>query len=205
MATRSYSARKLRPVLIWWYISSLVGLSSLSYATETVVTDKIYKDACGPIACVVALRSLGVECSLSQVCHQCEWGEGRSVSFANMKQTLDSYRGVECFATRLKPRELIDLLSRRQTVVILAMSTGADEINHAVCATGVNENDEVKFVDYPELLKVRPLGDIVPDWDGTALVVQHSPMSRTISNVVLYVLPCLSVLLIYSAYRKRNA
>ena len=29
--------------------------------------------------------------------------------------------------------------------------------------------------------------------------------NTTISNVVLYVLPCLSVLLIYSAYRKRNA
>lgn len=168
------------------------------------VVDEVYKDGCGPISCLVALRALGVASPLTEVAARCDWQEGEPVQFSKMEATLNSYSGIDCVSAKLKPSELVDLLHDRQTVVILAIAKNSNTINHAICSLDVTENDEIVLLDYPELIQVKSMSELVSNWDGASLIVRTGVLSRTIDNLLLYVAPCFAIVLVCMAFRLKR-
>ncbi|MGL6196775.1 MAG: hypothetical protein ACRC2T_18340, partial [Thermoguttaceae bacterium] len=118
---------------------AFVTLSVNAFAQNRLPTleDEQYKTACGPIACLVALQSLGVDTTLDEVAQKCGWERDEFLPLENLQTALRSYRGVDCQITKLTPTELCKLLKDDQTVVILALRKLTDTIDHAVCAVGV--------------------------------------------------------------------
>lgn len=170
---------------------------------DTLVVDQAFKDGCGPISCVVALRSLGVSCSLRDMCVKTNWKENQPVSFSDMEKALNSYFGIECTPAQLKPRELVNLLSDEHTVVILAVARNSQDVNHAVCANSVSANDVVRFIDYPDLVVVKTLGDVASDWNGEALVVRVSFFYRVLHRISVYLGPCFAILFVLAGFRTK--
>jgi hypothetical protein len=174
----------------------LIQAESMPYAYCDLPTieDEHYKDACGPIACLVALRSLGIEASLAEAVKKCDWEEGKFTPLKTMEAAIQSYRGIDAQLAKLSPQELSKLLTDDQTVVILATRKSSQEINHAVCAVAVeNDGQAIRWIDYPELTQKKMIGEVTEVWDGPALVVRISPFYRALDKFAL-----LSPLLIVS-------
>ena len=163
-------------------------LSFSAFAQDRLPTleDEKYKTACGPIACFVALQSLGVDTTLDDTAKRCGWEQDKFLPLENLRTTLQSHRGVDCQITKLTPNELCKLLKDDQTVVILAQRKLTNEIDHAVCAVGVEENDQViHLIDYPELHRKKLIGEVADSWDGAALIVRVSPLYRAFGDFVV--------------------
>ncbi len=161
-------------------------------ASESLPTleDEHFKTACGPIACLVALRSLGVDAHLDDVAVQCGWSEGELLPLANMKRALEEYSGIRCASVKLTPGELTHLLNDEQTVVILPIRKSTEHVDHAVCAVSSDENGNiVRWIDYPELGQSKLIGEVVHVWDGPALVVQPTPVYRALDMLGLFTAP----------------
>ena len=56
--------------------------------------DEQYKTACGPIACVLALQTLGIETSLDEMAERCDWEQDEFLPLENLQKALHSYRGI---------------------------------------------------------------------------------------------------------------
>lgn len=154
------------------------------------VKDEHYKNACGPIACFVALRSLGSESSLSEMVKKCAWEEGKFVPLKTLEAAVQSYQGIDGQLAQLSPQELCQLLRDDQTVVILATRKNSEEVDHAVCAVIVKDNDQtIGLIDYPELTQDKTIGEVADAWDGAALVVRVSPVYRALDKFGLFFAP----------------
>jgi hypothetical protein len=181
-------------------------LNSCSLGAIPTPEDLKYKDACGPIAGVIALKALGVQTSLSETVRRCHWKEGQLTPFGDLNKALNSYRGIRSQAVRLSPKQLCDLLEDDGAVVILAIRKRADHINHAVCAISTDENNQlVHLIDYPELHRNLLIGEVASQWDGDALVVRFSPFYRTMDNFGLLFTPLVVVILGIVWFRSRTA
>jgi len=167
--------------------------------------DGQYKTACGPIACVVALKTLGVETSLDEMAKRCGWVQDEFLPLENLQKALHSYRGIDCQIVKLTPKQLVGLLKDNQTVVILATRKLTDEIDHAVCAVGVQDNDQViHLIDYPELHQRKLIGEIADVWDGTALVVRISPFYRALGDFAVCFAPMILLIIVILWFRSRK-
>jgi ABC-type bacteriocin/lantibiotic exporter with double-glycine peptidase domain len=167
--------------------------------------DEHYKTACGPIACVVALNTLGIETSLNEIAKRCSWEEDKYLPLENLKKALKSYRGIDCQIAKLSSKELCQLLKDDQTVVILALRKNTDEIDHAVCAVSVQENDQViKLIDYPELTQRKLVAELADAWDGAALVVRITPFYRACGDFAVCFAPMVAVIMIVLWFRHRK-
>jgi len=167
--------------------------------------DEHYKTACGPIAAVLALHTLGVETSLDEMAERCGWVQGEFLPLDNLQKALRSYRGIDAQIIRLTPRQLTDLLMDSQTVVILATRKRTDEIDHAVCAIGVQDNDQViHLIDYPELHQRKLIGEIADVWDGVALVVRISPFYRALGDFAVLFAPTILFIIVFLWFLNRR-
>ncbi|MDR1964230.1 MAG: hypothetical protein LBQ50_10660, partial [Planctomycetaceae bacterium] len=123
----------------------------------------------------------------------------------NLQKALKSYRGVDCQIAKLSPKELCQLLKDDQTVVILALRKNTDEIDHAVCAVGIQENDQViKLIDYPELTQRKLVAEIADAWDGAALVVRITPFYRACGDFAVCFAPMTVVVIAILWFRHRK-
>ncbi|MDR1962674.1 MAG: hypothetical protein LBQ50_02730 [Planctomycetaceae bacterium] len=167
--------------------------------------DEQYKTACGPIACLVALKTLGVETSLPEIAKRCSWEQDKYLPLENLQKALKSYHGVDCQIAKLSPKELCQLLKDDQTVVILALRKNTDEIDHAVCAVDVQENDQViKLIDYPELTQRKLVAELTDAWDGAALVVRITPFYRACGDFAVCFCPMVAVIIAVLWFRHRK-
>ena len=152
--------------------------------------DEHYKTACGPIAGLVALHTLGLETSLSEIADRCQWKQDEMLPLESLQKALQSYHGVSCRIVKLTPKQLCDLLKDSQTVVILATRKRSEEIDHAVCAVSVRDNDQIiHLIDYPELHQRKLIGEIADVWDGVALVVRVSTFYRALGDFAVCFAP----------------
>lgn len=178
-------------------ISSFIVLVILAICCNTFAQDRLptledeqYKTACGPIACFIALQTLGVDTTLDETAQKCGWMQDEFLPLENLRDALRSYRGVDCQITKLTPTEHCKLLKDDQTVVILALRKLTDTIDHAVCAIGVQDNDQVvHLIDYPELHQRKLIGEIADQWDGPALVVRIAPLNRAFADFAVLFFP----------------
>lgn len=155
-----------------------------------IVVDEYYRQACGPIACLVALRSLGVETSLDEVVQKCQWEEGKLSPLETLETAVQSYRGIDGRLAQISPQELCQLLKDDQTVVILATRKSSEELNHAVCAVAVADDGQaITLIDYPELTQERSIAEVADAWDGQALVVRTSATYRALDKFGLFFAP----------------
>lgn len=184
---------------------------STVYGALPVIEDEQYKTACGPIACSVALRSLGVDASLDEVANKCRWEKDRFVPLDTLNRALQSYRGIDCQLAKLSPQELCELLRDDQTVVILATRKNSQAVDHSVCAVAVEDNGQtIRLIDYPELMQQKTLGEIADAWDGVALLVRVSPLYRAIDKFFgLFFTPMVGCIVVVSwlygrRQRKKN-
>ncbi|NQT17779.1 MAG: hypothetical protein HQ582_33800 [Planctomycetes bacterium] len=170
------------------------------------VVDEQYKNACGPVACFVALRSLGVETSLDDVVERCKWEEGKFISLETLEAAVQSYRGIDGHLAQVSPPELCQLLGDDQTVVILVTRKRSEELNHAVCAVAVTDNDQtIRLIDYPELTQERLIAELADAWDGQALVVRRSATYRALDKVGLFFAPMVAFLIgVFWVCRRRE-
>jgi ABC-type bacteriocin/lantibiotic exporter with double-glycine peptidase domain len=167
--------------------------------------DEQYKTACGPIACVVALDTLGIETTLSEMAKRCGWEQDKYLPLENLQNALKSYHGIDCQIAKLSPKELCQLLKDDQTVVILALRKNTDETDHAVCAVDVQENDQViKLIDYPELTQRKLVAELADAWDGVALVVRITPFYRACGDFAVLFAPMVVVIIAFLWFRHRN-
>jgi ABC-type bacteriocin/lantibiotic exporter with double-glycine peptidase domain len=167
--------------------------------------DEQYKTACGPIACRLALKTLGIETTLQEIAKRCQWEQDKYLPLENLQTALRSYHGVDCQIAKISPKELCQLLKEDQTVVILALRKNTDETDHAVCAVGVQENDQViQLIDYPELTQRKLLAELADAWDGVALVVRITPFYRACGDFCVCFFPMVVVIIAVLWFRHRN-
>jgi hypothetical protein len=167
--------------------------------------DEHYKTACGPIAGLVALQTLGIEISLDEMAKRCGWVQDEMLPLENLQTALQSCRGISCQIVQLTPKQLTDLLKDDQTVVILATRKRSEEIDHAVCAVGVRDNDQViHLIDYPELHQRKLIGEIADSWDGVALVVRISPFYRALGDFAVCFAPMVLFIIILLWFLNRK-
>ena len=191
-------------------IAILLLCSAVTFQTrvthaQPTLEDIQYKTACGPIACFAALKTLGVETTLPEVVQKCEWKQDVFVPLTAMQSALKSYRGIDCQMVQLSPKELVGLLNDERTVVILAMRKTTDDVDHAVCAVGTEQNGQVvKMIDYPELVRRQLIGELADKWDGAALVVRISPLHRACEDFALWFGPFVAAFLCFAWFRNRR-
>jgi hypothetical protein len=167
--------------------------------------DEHYKTACGPIAGVLALETLGIETSLPEIAERCNWVQDEMLPLENLQKALQSYHGVSCQIAKITPKQLCGLLKDNQTVVILATRKKSEEIDHAVCAVGVQDNDQViHLIDYPELHQRKLIGEIADVWDGVALVVRVSTFYRALGDFALGFAPMAALIILILWFRSRK-
>ena len=182
-----------------------LSLVSLAQGKVTTLEDEHYKLACGPIAGLVVLQTLGIETTLDEIAKRCYWVQDQMLPLENLQNTLRSYNGVSCQMTKLTPKQLCDLLKDNQTVVILVTRKKNDEIDHAVCAVGVQSNDQViHLIDYPELHQRKLIGEIADVWDGAALVVRISPFYRALDDFAVCFAPMVAFIMVVLWFRNRK-
>ena len=185
----------------------LLALPDNSNAQGRIPTleDEQYKTACGPIAGLVALRTLGIETTLDEVANRCGWEQDEMLHLGNLQNALRSYYGVSCQMVQLTPKQLCDLLKDDQTVAILVTRKRSDEIDHAICAVGVQDNNQViHLIDYPELHQRKLVGEIADVWDGVALVVRISLFYRALGDFALCFAPMVAFILAFLWFRSRK-
>ena len=189
---------------------ALVMFLTLSFVTlargkTPTLEDEHYKLACGPIAGLVALKTLGIETFLPEIAERCHWEQDKMLPLENLQNALRSYHGVSCQMVKLAPKQLCDLLKDNQTVIILATRKRTDEIDHAVCAIGVQDNDQViHLIDYPELHQRKLIGEIADVWDGAALVVRISPFYRALGDFATCFAPMVAFIMVVLWFRNRK-
>jgi len=177
----------------------------LAQGSFSSLEDEQYKTACGPIACYVALQSLGFDITLDEIVRRCGWEQDKMLPLEDLQKALQSYRGIGCQIVRLTPKQLCDLLNDDQTVVILATRKKTNEIDHAVCAVGVQDNDQViHLIDYPELHQRKLIGEIADVWDGVALVVRTSPFYRVLGDFAICFAPMVAFIMAILWFRSRK-
>lgn len=182
-------------------ISIESGLLVRHCLADIHIASEQYQHACGPISCLVALRSLGLSSSLDALRDDCNWQEGEGVRFSDMQNALQSYRGIDCESVRLNSQQLLALLLDSRTVVILATRRDSDRINHAVCAVSANkEENSIRICDYPELNQEIGIDEIGDTWDGAALVVRVSPLYRTLADFTLIFVPIAALIVSYCCF-----
>lgn len=186
-------------------IFAAFSLNAFAQNRLPTLEDEQYKTACGPIACFVALQTLGVDTTLDETAQKCGWEQDEFLPLKNLRTALRSYRGIDCQITKLTPTELCRLLKDDQTVVILALRKLTDTIDHAVCAVGVQDNDQViHLIDYPELHQRKLIGEIADRWDGPALVVRISPLYRAYADFALLFFPTTVFIVVVLWFRSRK-
>jgi hypothetical protein len=169
--------------------------------------DEHYKTACGPIAGLVALNVLGIDTDLPEIAKRAGWVQDEFLPLDNLQKALRSYPGIDCQIVKLTPKQLCELLKDNRTVVILATRKLTDDIDHAVCAVGVRDNDQViHLIDYPELHQRKLIGEIADVWDGVALVVRISPFYRALGDFAACFAPTILfiIVLLWFLARRRN-
>lgn len=180
-------------------------LSISVYSKLPTLEDEHYKRACGPIAGVVALQTLGIETSLDEMTKRSCWERDKMLPLKNLQKAIHSYRGIDCHTVQLSPSQLIRLLNDDQATVILAVRKRTDEIDHAVCAIGVQNNGQViHLIDYPELHQRKLIAELADSWDGSALVVRVSPFYRALGDFALCFGPMVAVILGVLWFRHRK-
>ena len=170
-----------------------------------VIPDEEYRLACGPIAGLIALESLGVATDLSEIASRCHWVKDKMLPLSDLCNGISSYPGIECKSAQLSPNDLSRLLTDDRTVVILALRKNSEEIDHAVCAVDVQENGQIiHLIDYPELHQKKLIGEIADKWDGAALVVRISPVRRALDDFSVCFAPLVLVLFGFAWFRTRK-
>ena len=170
-----------------------------------VIPDEEYRLACGPIAGLIALESLGVATDLPEIASRCHWVKDKMLPLCDLCNGNSSYPGIECKSAQLSPSDLNRLLKDDRTVVILALRKNSEEIDHAVCAVDVQENGQViHLIDYPELHQKKLIAEIADKWDGAALVVRISPVRRALDDFAVWFAPLVLVLFGLAWFRTRK-
>ena len=181
-----------------------LSVSSIQGRVPTL-EDEHYKTVCGPIAGLVALNVLGIDTDLPKLVERSGWVQNEMLPLENLQKALQSYPGISTQIVRLTPKQLTDLLKDSQTVVVLATRKRSEEIDHAVCAVGVHDNDQViHLIDYPELHQRKLIGEIADVWDGIAVVVRVSPFYRTLSDFAALFAPMVLFIIILLWFLNRK-
>ncbi len=166
------------------------------------LSDGVYRNACGPIACYVAAREVGEHVTLAEMARACRWQEGHFTSLGTMHRALSGCRGVKSIVTWLSPAQLRDVIRTGRYAAILAIRHGSQEIDHAVCVTSAGD-EGVTLVDYPMLRQTLTWDELADDWDGHAILVSKSWFGWCRDKWVWVALPSLaSVFLIGSGLRQ---
>jgi hypothetical protein len=151
------------------FLPVVVPMSSPCLA-DGEAEDGVFKTACGPIACYIALTRLNVDCTLRDVCDNCNWSPGKLTKLKQLIVALQHY-GVSCSAMRLNPGALRELLYLHpDCVAILAVRREGDSLDHVICALDAN-SESFLTADYPVLLSSRSDAELAKIWDGHAIIV----------------------------------
>jgi len=143
-------------------------------ASNDVLRDVAFANACGPIACYAAARRLGTACTLEGLVAGCAWKPGEMTSLRKMQQALSALEDVRVTPTRLSPTELRTLIGTGDYTAILPIRKASDHINHAVCVVA-DDQGLFRLVDYPELVSWKSADEIADMWDGQALLISLRP------------------------------
>ena len=68
-----------------------------------VIPDEEYRLACGPIAGLIALESLGVATDLPEIASRCHWVKDKMLPLSDLCNGISSYTGIECKSAQLSP------------------------------------------------------------------------------------------------------
>jgi ABC-type bacteriocin/lantibiotic exporter with double-glycine peptidase domain len=142
--------------------------------------DVTHATACGPIACFVAARAIGVSVSLDTMIDRCKWAPGRYTTLETVRTALSGMEQINCTPTRLTPEQLVAVLQTGQSAAILTIRKRSQNVDHALVAVRT-QGDSIVMVDYPELSVVKSLGELSEIWDGAALVVTRQAVPNSTS------------------------
>lgn len=151
------------------------GATSIADDTALPITDAHYKDACGPIACYVALRAIGETPSLEQLSSMLEWQPGRKTKICQVLTLLDQWPGLRCDGLNLSIDELWDFAGTKNLVLLLPVKRNSSQVNHLVTAVSLID-DRLAVVDYPDLKAYYSRHSLLEEWDGAALVLSRQRM-----------------------------
>jgi hypothetical protein len=160
---------------------------------ESYLRDGAYLTACGPIACYVALRAIGVDSSLKAMAEACRWKKGELTTLEAMHQAILRTGEASSVPTQLPLDRLAALIGDGRNVAILPIRKGGEEINHAVCAVRARPG-EFFVIDYPELGQWKSAAELANIWDGDLLLVSRKPAGSFWRENSWFFLPTAAVL-----------
>lgn len=204
--------RRIRSLLVLMVLATTfaIAIKNQALADDDVVsaklptlTDEGAQTACGPIACFVAMRFMGVECSLDSIILKCGWEEGELTTLQRMQDTFEEYNTeIVSEPIRVSPQELVNYLESGNYVVVMPIRKKSDQVNHAVCAVGF-EDGNIIAIDYPELTQKYSLDKLSDIWDGPILLVSRSYRGWLAQNAKWLILPSLT-LLFFAMFKLRD-
>ena len=176
------------------FLFCLVTFGNSECLSSTNQGNSFSQSACGPVASFIALRTLGVDCSLGEVVSRCGYS-GEPVDVKSIYKTLNSFRGIKCTLEKLKNEELLEHLKQNDCVALLLVKKRADIINHVVSL--ISKQGKLSFIDYPHIRKNFDLAEFPQRfWTGDCLMVKRDgPFLLSIS---FYVFLACCVLFFYS-------
>jgi ABC-type bacteriocin/lantibiotic exporter with double-glycine peptidase domain len=161
--------RRFLPCLCLALVVGVFTATNLTLATAPTLDGEDVPDACGPIACYLALRSLGVFASLEDVLEQCNWHSGEGVQIRQMVEALADYSDVVSRPVHLTSGELFDIVEKPDSVAIVPLSV-ADDNHHAMVAVATRDSLLI-LIGYPELRRLVTEDELNDAWDGAAIVM----------------------------------
>jgi len=167
---------------------AVLGASNVAAqpALRERLRDAEYRTACGPIACYLAIRSVGQETTLAQVIAGCGWSEGKYTTLRAMRDVILAH-GLSCQAVRLSPSRLADLLRHTRGAAVIPVRKRSATTDHAVCATDA-DGDFIWAAEYPELGRWVHVDELAEIWNGEALFVEANA-KRGIREFIMAVVP----------------
>ncbi len=154
--------------------SSARALSAPSRSFGTEIREK----GCGLISAYVALRSIGVECSLRDLVAGTGWDSApRPLSLYDVCQVVNRQNGAHAEGRLLGIPDVQHILEKTKAVVILAIKkNGAPEVNHTVVACSYTDGKFVLY-DYPEQAVEKSADELEQVYGGLGVVVTRTPAS----------------------------
>lgn len=189
---------------VWCLSARFCGAEDKKVPGLPSLADDGYQTACGPIACYVAARKMGLDCSLASMIDKCDWNVGKMTELKQLHDTLSMYDSrITCTALRQTPRDMTNCLKDGNHAVLLAIRKHSSEINHVVCAIGI-EDGKIIAVDYPELIRRFSEDELTDVWDGQVLLVSRSVCGWCYENILWLALPLSCAIVVILAHLRER-
>lgn len=147
----------------------LAVLNHIQAAPTQSFPSSIY---CGPLSCYVALKYLGIECTLEDITESCRY-DNAPVEISAIYKTLKSYPAITCSIRDCDPQEIKKYLSIPGSVLLLVFNAkNKDDINHIVVL--LSKDKEYILVDYPNVIHNYNLANLPGTIAAKCIVARRS-------------------------------